>query len=147
LIDVGTLQGNSGLVHFQRHGQKLLLVQENPQFHAGDTATALGRAVGRAFAGAVVGSFPVIAEEDDRVLIDATDFFLRDAPEVTGSLRAYDQASYRLDRERSTIYGLVQEGRRADALARLGEARAISRRAGMKAELAEIDATMRTMAK
>jgi hypothetical protein len=104
LIDVGTLQGNSGLVHLQRHGQKLLLVQENPQFHAGDTATALGRAVGRAFAGAVIGSFPVIAEEDDRVLIDATDFFLRDAPEVTGSLRAYDQASYRLDRERSTIY-------------------------------------------
>jgi Flp pilus assembly protein TadD/4-amino-4-deoxy-L-arabinose transferase-like glycosyltransferase len=44
-------------------------------------------------------------------------------------------------------WGLVQEGRRADALALLGEASAIARRAGMKAELAEVDATMRTMAK
>jgi Flp pilus assembly protein TadD len=43
--------------------------------------------------------------------------------------------------------GLVQEGRRAEALARLGEARAISQRAGMTAALADIDATMRTMAK
>jgi hypothetical protein len=105
LIDTGTLQGNGALVHFQRHGQKLLLIQENPQFHAADTATALGRSVARAFAGAVIGSFAVLAEEEERTLIDATDFFLRDALDATGSLRLYDQASYRLDRERSAIYG------------------------------------------
>jgi hypothetical protein len=104
LIDVGTLQGNGAVVHFQRHGQKLLLVQENSRFHAADTTTALGRSVARAFAGAVIGSFTVLAEEEGRTLIDATDFFLRDATDATGSLRVYDQASYRLDRERSAIY-------------------------------------------
>jgi len=46
----------------------------------------------------------VAAEEKDRALVDATEFFLRDAHHVPEALRRTKQGAYRLDGSRSAIY-------------------------------------------
>jgi hypothetical protein len=104
LFQPGSLQGEAALVRFERHGARLLLIQENPQFRTADPSAAVARALEASYAGAVIGSFTVVAEEEERVLVDATDFFLRDAGQVSASSREYGGTAYRLDRERSAIH-------------------------------------------
>ena len=58
------------------------------------------RDVEDAFAKSVLWGFTVGAETDGRVLVDATDFFLRDAYNVTPRLRP---GTFRVDRTRSAI--------------------------------------------
>ena len=56
------------------------------------------------FAESIIAGFTVGAEEKDRVLVDATDFFLRDAHDIPATLRKTKQGAYRLDPARSAIY-------------------------------------------
>jgi hypothetical protein len=44
------------------------------------------------------------AASADRVLVDATDFLLRDAVKVIPTLRRANQGSYALDKSRSVFY-------------------------------------------
>src|SRR5450759_1461992 len=55
------------------------------------------------FAKSVLWGFTVVAETNGRVLVDATDFFLRDGAGAGGSL-ASGAAVYRVDRSRSAVY-------------------------------------------
>ena len=52
----------------------------------------------------MIWGFTVEAEEGDRVLIDATPFFLRDAHSIPETLANEKQGSYSLDDKRSAIY-------------------------------------------
>jgi hypothetical protein len=92
------------LVRFERHGPKLLLMRENVGFNASGPDGALAAAVRESFAESVLGALPLVAADEGRVLVDATDFFLRDATDVVRALRDYDSGSFRLDRERSAIH-------------------------------------------
>ena len=56
------------------------------------------------FAESVIWGFTSAAEENGHVLVDATDFYLRDAHGVTNALRRAKQGVYRLDASRSAIY-------------------------------------------
>ncbi|WP_074655577.1 zinc-dependent metalloprotease [Terriglobus roseus] len=88
------------LVHFSRIGPKVLLTAENTAWRTTTGEPAQEAAARESFAQSIVGGFTVSAEDaDDHVLIDATDFLLRDVVNFAGRLGA----GYRLDPTRSTI--------------------------------------------
>src|SRR4026207_950614 len=95
-LDRGQL-GNSAIVRFDRTGPRVLLVAPNYNFRAITNNPDERLAVRDAFAVARVGGFDVVAEEGDRVLVDPTNFYLRDAPQVTNVLQRGQQGTYRLD--------------------------------------------------
>lgn len=102
-LDRGQL-GPSRLVRFERSGPKVLLVQLNYDFRAITGNRNEQRAVEEAFARSVLWGAEVAAEDDGRVLVDATAFFLRDAHDVAGTLQREKQGRFRLDPARSALY-------------------------------------------
>jgi hypothetical protein len=102
-LDRGQL-GDTRVVHFERVGPKLLLVEANQRYRAISTDAAERRAVEESFARSVIWGFKVEAAEGARVLVDATTFFLRDAHGVADRLRESGQGQYRLDESRSALY-------------------------------------------
>lgn len=102
-LDRGQL-GDTRVVKFQRIGPKVLLVQTNQAFRASATNAAERRAVEESFAQSVIGGFKVEASDGDRVLVDGTAFFLRDAHGVAARLRNTRQGNYSLDENRSALY-------------------------------------------
>ncbi|MBW3553248.1 MAG: DUF5117 domain-containing protein, partial [Gemmatimonadetes bacterium] len=93
------------IARFRRVGPKVLLELENPTFRAATAATpALQRSVEESFPTSVVGGFDAVAEEEGRVLVDATSFFLRDAIDLAGMLQRMGQGSLRVDRDRSALH-------------------------------------------
>src|SRR6266566_2769012 len=105
--DIGLDRGQLGatrMVRFDRSGPKVLLVQENLEYRALSQDPDERRAVRDSFAESALWGFTAAAEEKDRALVDATDFFLRDAHHVPEALRRTKQGAYRLDLSRSAIY-------------------------------------------
>jgi hypothetical protein len=97
-------EGGTHLVHFERVGPKLLLIESNTRFRALSADPNERRAVEDSFARSVLWAFKVDKTEGDTVTVDATDFFLTDMHGVADRLRATQQGSYSLDRNRSAIY-------------------------------------------
>ncbi|NNF13212.1 MAG: DUF5117 domain-containing protein [Gemmatimonadetes bacterium] len=103
-LDRGNIQ-SAYLAHFERIGPKVMLVLDNPRFRAETDATnALAQSVEESFLTSTVGGFMTVAEEDGRVLVDATPFFLQDVVGVAARLQSAGQGSYRLDATRSAIF-------------------------------------------
>jgi hypothetical protein len=101
--DIGLDRGAGGggrIVRFQRIGPRVLMVQPNYTFRAVSQNSDERKAVEDAFARSVLWGFTVVAETDGRVLVDATEFFLRDALNVIPRLRP---GTYRVERTRSAI--------------------------------------------
>ena len=102
--DIGLDRGQAGggrIVSFERIGPKVLMVQPNESFRSSSGSPAERRSVEDSFAKSVLWGFTVAAESNGRVLVDATDFVLRDGHGAAGSLRP---GSYRVDRARSAVY-------------------------------------------
>ena len=93
--------GGERVVRFERVGPKVLLVQPNLRFRAESDNPAEALAVEEAFAASVVWGFEVGAETGDRVLVDATDFVVRDAHGVAQTLQRTGQGTFSLDGRRS----------------------------------------------
>ena len=93
--------GGQKLVRFERVGAKILMAQPNYSYRAVSTNPAERRAVEDAFAKSVLWGFTAIAETSGRVLVDLTDFIMRDTHGVVGNLRP---AVYRFDRTRSAVF-------------------------------------------
>ena len=93
--------GGQRLVRFERVGTRVLMVQPNLGYRAVSDNAAERRAVEEAFAQSVLWGFTAIAESSGRVLVDLSDFIMRDVHGVTGALRP---AVYRFDRTRSAVY-------------------------------------------
>ena len=96
--------GSTKVVKFQRVGPKILLTQVNYGYRAVSDNPKELEAVDDAFAKSVIGGFLIEVEEEDRVLIDTTDFFQRDAKQVVQRLKEKEQGEYELDPRRSAIY-------------------------------------------
>jgi hypothetical protein len=95
--------GRSKLVHFERHGKRLFLMQENPYFVA-DSSNADERAsVREAFAGAVLWAGDILASEDGRHLVDFSTFLLVDRHGIADSLTRSRQGNYAVDDKRSAV--------------------------------------------
>ncbi len=102
--DIGLDRGRGGagrVVRFQRVGPRVLLVQGNQSFRSSSSNPLERKAVEDSFAKSVLWGFAVAAESGDRVLVDATDFYLRDINGAGNSLRP---GNYRVDRTRSAFY-------------------------------------------
>ena len=105
--DVGLDRGQRGgehIVKFQRSGPKVLLVQPNYAFRAITDSAAERQSVEESFAQSALFGFDVAAEEGSAVLVDATNFFLRDAHNVIPTLRRSQQGTFRLDPTRCAFY-------------------------------------------
>ncbi len=106
--DIGLDRGQLGgerVVKFTRSGNKILLVQPNYKYRAVSDNTLEKRSVEEAFAQSVLWGFKVDKKSTkDRVVVDATDFLLRDAHDVIGTLARTKQGTYKLDKTRSAIY-------------------------------------------
>ena len=100
-IDRGAL-GGSRIVAFERVGPKILMVAPNYRFRSvTSTEPASVRGVRDAFARSVMWGFAAAAESGSRVLVDATEFLVRDALNAAQRLRP---GAYRFDASRSSIY-------------------------------------------
>ena len=62
------------------------------------------QAVKDAFAPSVHWGFDIAAETDGRILVDATDFFLRDTHGAAQRIERSGQGSFQLDRSRSAFF-------------------------------------------
>jgi hypothetical protein len=94
-------QGGGRLVEFHRVGPKVMMVQGNESFRSSSSNPAERKSVEDSFAKSILWGFTVAAESNGHVLVDATDFIVRDGDGVAGGLRP---GAYRVDRTRSAIY-------------------------------------------
>ncbi|WP_420449089.1 zinc-dependent metalloprotease [Candidatus Palauibacter sp.] len=99
-LDRGALSG-SRLVRFHRVGPKVLMIQPNLDFRASSPNPREVRAVTDAFAPSTLWGFTAAAETDGRVLVDATDFVVRDMINWAQRLRP---GTYRFDASRSAVH-------------------------------------------
>ncbi len=102
-LDRGQL-GGTYVLEARRVGPTVLLVGPNYRFRARSEYRDEIRAVEEAFAPSTHWGFKVEAQSGDRALVDATDFFLRDAHGVIRQLESSGQGRFGLDRSRSAIH-------------------------------------------
>ncbi len=105
--DLGFDRGQLGATHvarFTRNGPRVLLVADNLQYRADSDNPLEAAAVGESFARSVLWGFDVVEERDGQVLVDGTEFFLRDAHGIGSGLEAAGEGSYSADASRSMIY-------------------------------------------
>src|SRR5687768_11469684 len=100
-LDRGSGRGGGRLVQFQRVGPRVFLVQPNQSFRSSSKNLLERKSVEDSFAKSILWGFEIAAESSGRVLVDATDFFVRDVANAATSLRP---GNYRLDRTRSAFY-------------------------------------------
>ena len=105
--DIGLDRGQLGgerVVYFERIGPTVHLVQPNLDYRASTDNPMEAQAVTDAFAKGVLWGFDVAAQTGDRVLVDATDFIVRDAHGVAQRLKRTGQGSFALDGSRSAPF-------------------------------------------
>jgi len=99
-LDRGMTTG-SRIITFERSGPRVLMVQPNYQFRAVTTNAAEAKTVRDAFARSVLWGFQIAAGTGDRLLVDFTEYLVRDGNDIAGRLRP---GSYRFDATRSSLY-------------------------------------------
>ncbi|WP_299837266.1 zinc-dependent metalloprotease [uncultured Tenacibaculum sp.] len=105
--DIGLDRGQLGsgvVVKFKKAGNKLLLIQPNQNFRAVTDNIEEKQSVKEAFAKSVLHGFKIVEEKNNRYLINATSFFVRDAHGVANRLASNNQGNYRLDKSKSAFY-------------------------------------------
>ncbi len=105
LLEVGLDRGQLGalaLCRFERVGPRVLLHQQQTTHRSGVTDAERSRVVRESFASSILASLPIVAEDGGRVLVDATDFLLRDTW-VAATLRESQLGDWRQDVGRSAL--------------------------------------------
>lgn len=92
------------VVQFERSGPRILLMESNYGFRATGDNPAEKLATADSFARSTLWGFDVAGEEDGRVLVDATNFLLRDAARVAERIQRMHQGQYKVDPTRSAFY-------------------------------------------
>ncbi|HEV8496900.1 MAG TPA: zinc-dependent metalloprotease [Gemmatimonadaceae bacterium] len=103
-IDRGA-SGASYVARFDRDGDRVLLVLENWSYRTSSGNPDHARSVAEAFPPSTVASLPLLADENGRLLVDATDAAMRDWNDVAGTLARSQQGAYAVARDRSRVYG------------------------------------------
>jgi hypothetical protein len=109
--DLGLDRGQTSdgrVVRFERFGPKVLLVEPNQTFRSSSRDAAEQLSVRQSFPESVLAGFKVGAEDrgpggSGAVLVDATEFFVRDAHGVVEALAQTKQGKYKVDPARSAI--------------------------------------------
>ncbi len=102
-LDRGQL-GGTWILKARRIGPRILLIQPNYRFRARSDNPLEVEAVANAFAPSTQWGFEIEARSDERVLVDATDFFLRDTHGAGARMQGAGQGAFRLDRSRSVFH-------------------------------------------
>lgn len=103
-LDRGLL-GKTRLVVFRHSGNKLFLVHKNLAYRASSSSKDEIRSVADAFAESVLWGFDIVKNTPNgNYLVDATEFFIQDALNISARLKTLNQGIYVLDRTRSSIH-------------------------------------------
>jgi len=102
-LDRGQIGGRS-LVRFSQLGNKILMVQPNQSFRADSNNPAERQAVADGFAQSVLWGGPLVAASADAVLVDWTEYLLRDSQGIAGRLAQLNEGQFSVDPNRSAIY-------------------------------------------
>jgi hypothetical protein len=102
-LDRGQL-GATRLVGFYRSGPRILLIQKNTDFRANSNDPMEVAAVESSFGRSILWGFQLIAEKDESILVDATEFFLHDSHNLSTRLSRAQQGTYKIDPDRSAIF-------------------------------------------
>ncbi len=102
-LDRGQL-GGAYILKARRVGPRVLLIQPNYRYRARSDNPKEVLAVEDAFAPSTHWGFEMVAQTGDRVLVDATDFFLRDTHGAAASMQRGGQGTFLLDRSRSVFH-------------------------------------------
>ena len=103
-IDRGS-DGTARVVRFDRDGERVLVVFENWGFRSSaDGNAAHQRTVQEAFPPSTVAAMPLVAQEGSRLVVDASDFLMRDWTGVAETLSGSRQGTYTVARDRSSVY-------------------------------------------
>ena len=102
-LDRGQL-GSGRVVRFIRSGPKVLLVEDNLAYRAVSVSADERQAIEESFARSVIWGFEDLDPSASKTVIDATDFFVRDAHDVSGRLAMTTEGSYSVDPARSAIF-------------------------------------------
>lgn len=103
---IGLDRGASGasyVVRFERAGNTVQLIFENWNYRSSGDSLHL-RTVLEAFPPTTSAALPILAEEGDRLLVDATEFVLRDWNDVAGTLQRSGEGNYTVAKDRSRVY-------------------------------------------
>lgn len=109
---LGLDRGSGGgvrVARFDRAGERVLVTFENTQYRSSGGADHQ-RTVAEGFAHSTVASLPLLAEEGGRLLVDATDFVMRDWNDIAGTLTRSRQGSYAVARDRSRLFKPYTQG-------------------------------------
>lgn len=104
--DVGLDRAQSGemrMVHFEKHGGRLFLVQENTSYVANSADRDERAAVRESFASAVLWSGDILASDNERHLVDFSSFLLADRHGIAARLAGAKQGAYAVDPARSAV--------------------------------------------
>ncbi|QMV18769.1 DUF5117 domain-containing protein [Granulicella sp. 5B5] len=105
--DLGLDRGKTSrglVVHFERVGPKVLMVEPNQMFRSGVDDPLVSRPVNESFPASILYGFTVAADDDaGTILVDATDFLLHDNFGVTEAITRMKQGTYKVDATRSAI--------------------------------------------
>lgn len=114
--DRGTI-GPTSLCHFERAGNKVLVIQDNTRFRAEEGSAELRHSVEYSFPSAVLAALPILREENGNLIVNADPLILADTtgmarqlhspapgiPRNPGATGAGTNTSWRLDPNRSTF--------------------------------------------
>ena len=100
-LDRGEL-GQLALCRFERVGPRVLLHQRQMTHRSGVADAERSRVVSESFPSAILASLPIVAEERERVLVDATAFLVADT-RVLPELKAAKMGDWRQDAARSAL--------------------------------------------
>jgi hypothetical protein len=97
--------GDNYIARFEKNGERVLVVLENWNYRSSALDnTAHVRTIAESFPPSTTASLPVVAQDGGRILVDATDFVMRDWNDVSGTLQQSNEGSYSVARDRSSIY-------------------------------------------
>lgn len=101
-IDRGS-GGTEQVARFDRHGDKVFVVFENWSYRSsgGDDHR---RTVDESFPASTIAALPIVAEEGGRLVVDATDFVMRDWNDVGATLQRGQEGAYAVARDRSSVF-------------------------------------------
>lgn len=102
-LDRGQL-GSTRIVRFIQSGPKVLLVEDNLAYRAVSDNAEERQAIEESFARSVIWGFEDLDPSDNKTVIDATSFIVRDAHGVSTRLARATEGSYSVDQSRSAIY-------------------------------------------
>ncbi|MDF2158163.1 zinc-dependent metalloprotease [Algoriphagus sp. CAU 1675] len=102
-LDRGQL-GDTRIVEFRKTGNKVFLVHKNYDFRAYSENPYEVKSIQDAFAESVLWGFEIVQKNGDKLIVDATNFYMQDAHGVAQRLSQGRQGTYRTDASRSGLY-------------------------------------------